>query len=812
MQLTPDETALFGKFLEGASDGNAKFLQGLTQHEQNSLFDLVDLAISSGALSQQAVSYLWQKDYHEKPIDPATFLEDPYYYGNQIEGLFPCWNRELRYVLDPKSGIKEWCFTGDTQVALLDGTTPTLRELADRRDKEFWVYSINAEGAIVPGRAHSARKTRNKANLVEVELDSGARIRCTPDHRFMLRNGSYKEAFLLSPGDSLMPLYYDDHRAVDVRRIDEEEDVYCLTVDEHHNFALASGVFVRNCVGGGIGVGKTSAAIVAMCMKLVNLTKLKNPQRFYNQMQSSIICFGLFSLTLDKTDFALLAQFQETLTKIPYFKDKFKVVKARKRGHIEEQIQFPKDIMLWSGSNPSHALSMNMFAAILDEQNFREGVKRKPYKESVAYKLYDQVNQRLASRFEHAPTLLINISSAETQQSFLADHVALRQKSRDRTTFHFSRFALWEAREKEYRDYPRFRVAVGNNKVSHRILDDTEAIPETQQVIEVPTKLRSKFEEDLESSLKNLAGLDLIGEGKLISIPERLQACFKRGADLGIIHPFTQDRIALGLDSEANIRDFFIEDVAIEQVGRERRPIRHPDAPRFVHVDLAKNGDACGLSVVHCSSTSSTKKFSLRWKTQEISYFVPDIEVDFVIDFIAPPGDQIDFQKIVDFIIWLRDGLGYRIGRVSYDGWQSTHSLQILQKNRFKNTKVVSVDRKDIEYLMLRSCIYVGKLALYHHPILENQLLNLIHYEDIRKVDHVKGLGKDIADGLCGAVEGCIMGATQPSITEHPIDPAVVLHTANRTSGERKTPGWILRDYSLPVDKRIAHIAPRRQW
>jgi len=43
--------------------------------------------------------------------------------------------------------------------------------------------------------------------LVEVTLDNGETIRCTPDHEFMLRDGSYREAQDLTSGQSLMPLY-----------------------------------------------------------------------------------------------------------------------------------------------------------------------------------------------------------------------------------------------------------------------------------------------------------------------------------------------------------------------------------------------------------------------------------------------------------------------------------------------------------------------------------------------------------------------------------------------------------------------------
>ena len=42
---------------------------------------------------------------------------------------------------------------------------------------------------------------------MEVCVSGGYIIRCTPDHKFMLIDGSYKEARELKSFDSLMPLY-----------------------------------------------------------------------------------------------------------------------------------------------------------------------------------------------------------------------------------------------------------------------------------------------------------------------------------------------------------------------------------------------------------------------------------------------------------------------------------------------------------------------------------------------------------------------------------------------------------------------------
>lgn len=140
------------------------------------------------------------------------------------------------------------CLSGDTEIPLLNGTTRKMSELAG--SDPFWVYSIK-DGRVVPGLCTKAWKTGTRDDMVEVELDNGETVRATSDHLFMLRDGSYEQAGKLLPGDSLMTLVDEkfkrlyNHKVVAVRSA-LPEDVYDLQVEEHHNFAVAAGVFVHN--------------------------------------------------------------------------------------------------------------------------------------------------------------------------------------------------------------------------------------------------------------------------------------------------------------------------------------------------------------------------------------------------------------------------------------------------------------------------------------------------------------------------------------------------------------------------------------
>jgi deoxycytidine triphosphate deaminase len=100
------------------------------------------------------------------------------------------------------------CFRGDTRVALVDGTAPTLEEMAMRHEKGelFWGYSIGPNGRLIVALLDAPRFI-GRDSLVEIELDNGQSIHATPDHQFMRRDGRMAEAAALRPGDAVMPLY-----------------------------------------------------------------------------------------------------------------------------------------------------------------------------------------------------------------------------------------------------------------------------------------------------------------------------------------------------------------------------------------------------------------------------------------------------------------------------------------------------------------------------------------------------------------------------------------------------------------------------
>lgn len=110
----------------------------------------------------------------------------------------------------PSGERYELCLAGDTVIKLLDGTYETIESLCNRNAEGVWVYSVNVEtGEIVPAQAFNIHKTGVRKDIVEVVLDNGKSVKCTSDHLFLMRDGTYKEAQALQIEDSLMPMYYN---------------------------------------------------------------------------------------------------------------------------------------------------------------------------------------------------------------------------------------------------------------------------------------------------------------------------------------------------------------------------------------------------------------------------------------------------------------------------------------------------------------------------------------------------------------------------------------------------------------------------
>ena len=159
------------------------------------------------------------------------------------------------------------CFSGDTKVELVNGEQRTFVELVEmvHRGVRAEVFTVDSHRNVRIKPLRAPRLVRRNDPVMKVTLVSGAEIVCTPDHRFMMRDGTYHEASKLKAKDQLMPFARTAiperlHRTgafpipaglsqvVAAVAPAGRADVYDLTVDVTANFALAAGVFVHNSI------------------------------------------------------------------------------------------------------------------------------------------------------------------------------------------------------------------------------------------------------------------------------------------------------------------------------------------------------------------------------------------------------------------------------------------------------------------------------------------------------------------------------------------------------------------------------------
>jgi len=161
--------------------------------------------------------------YSEKP-DVGTFLKEWRSLYVSKAGERGIWNKQgaIKHIRKNNENREESksrerdpeliagtnpCITGDTLVYVADGRGYVpIKKLADE-NKDVPVFCLDeAQNMIVRTMRHP-RITGYNVPILEIEIEGGHKLRCTKNHKLLMRDGTYREAKDISVGDSLFIAY-----------------------------------------------------------------------------------------------------------------------------------------------------------------------------------------------------------------------------------------------------------------------------------------------------------------------------------------------------------------------------------------------------------------------------------------------------------------------------------------------------------------------------------------------------------------------------------------------------------------------------
>lgn len=221
----------------------------------------------------------WSAHYVVNPNVAWSYFPIALSTGGGIELANPDKNGEIENVigfdlsgeqvgLAKKNGIKiggeittsPMCLTGDTLVLTQNGVI-SIKEIAELNEP-VQVKSLNGSFEFLWNKMFGTKMTRINSEILELTFKDGSKVKCTPDHKWLLSYGTYVEA------KDLLNLYVKGfgQEALQVVKIENAgfADVYDGEVENTHNFVVITdektqkGLVTSNCfIGGGTGGGKS---------------------------------------------------------------------------------------------------------------------------------------------------------------------------------------------------------------------------------------------------------------------------------------------------------------------------------------------------------------------------------------------------------------------------------------------------------------------------------------------------------------------------------------------------------------------------
>jgi hypothetical protein len=490
-------------------------------------------------------------------------------------------------------------------------------------------------------------------------------------------------------------------------------------------------LYERAMVTGGIGIGKTTFASIALPYMCHWILCLKDPQRYFDLLAGSRIAFMQMSTSAKQAVEVVFGDLFARIKNSPWFTSNYPF-----DDRYEKQIRFPqKDIWILPGDSTETSFEgYNILGGILDEMDSHKQTEEKDYADVG----YNTIHSRIASRFVDFGEdgdraghkgLLICIGQMKQSNGF-----AMRQyrKFMRDPKAHVTRMTIWESfgwNKFTRRDGTRasFWYDTKRKKI---VPDSLIGIITNPDLLEVPLAYRTDFENNPEKALRDLAGIPPATNSPFISMVDRIESCRDRWID----------RFHQGSPVKPDPNR-----IIFEPWFECRNKVK-----RVVHLDFGLTHDAFGMAMGHVSHLVTRED-------EEKPYIV----IDALMRVVAFPGQQVMYSDIRRAIYHLKDDLGFRIVTVTKDGFQSVDTEQQLRKRKFF-VEDLSTDKSMLPYEDIREAIYEERLEFPPYmtylrngegELVEIAVQELMQLQDTgKKVDHPVEGSKDVADAIAGVV------------------------------------------------------------
>ena len=559
----------------------------------------------------------------------------------------------------------------------------------------------------------------------------------------------YKEYFNEWVEGSQVLKYIIDNECSFVEVINKEISsaiVGDIEVAGSHTYISDGGLINHN-------TGKSTCGLYIVLRKLYELSCYKNVAGLFGMMSNSMTAFLYFSLHKAQAEKSGFSQLRSIIDGVPYFRDLF-----RRNQYRNSTLDFPENIRIFYGGSTADMIGLNCISAIIDEANFFGDSSGSEFNLGSVEELYNAVLSRTSSRFvsngvNNSLNLVISSSTFTTSMTS-----KLYEKSLTDPSIKYARARLWDIKPKGTYSDQMFYVFAGNDKFDPFIIKDTsdlsvklgisldpsltikEAITKLSQeyrnlIDEVPIDFYPNYANNVIQGLQDFSGMSVSSTGKLFSSRSVFESCIDQS--IKPLFSKTEFTIETCNDEPSNNIQYYLNGIEFP----------HKECPRYLHIDIGVTNDAYGIA---CCYKNGTKLVD--------GVETPMFYFDFALRIVPPPPPKrVSISRCHEFIKYMRDVLGLRVGLISFDQFQSESSRQFLTENGF-NVAYQSVDKTDTQYLFFVDCLY--KNTVHFGPefaeSIKKELFDAIWYRSKHKVDHpldTKHNGtKDVLDGVVGAL------------------------------------------------------------